>query len=248
MRRLAPALLGLCLVLALAAAPSAAPSAPSRAASTRLTVLAAASLTNVLPAIAPTPRYSFGGSDQLAAQIAQGAPADVYAAASPKFPAQLFAQRLVLKPVPFTTNRLVVVVPRANPARIRTVGDLARAGVKVVAGDATVPIGAYTRQVLTRLNLTQVLGNVVSEETDVRGILAKVALGEADAGFVYVTDARVAGSRVRTIAIPKRGQPSVRYEVAVVRASAHRAAAARFVRELLSPRGQRILARAGFGR
>ena len=216
--------------------------------STRPVVLAAASLTDVFPKIDQRPRYSFEGSDQLAAQIEQGAPADVYAAASPKYPEQLHREGLLEKPIPFTSNRLVVVVPRANPARVRTVFDLTHDGIKVVVGDASVPIGAYTRQVLARLKISKaVLGNVVSEEPDVRSILAKVALGEADAGFVYVTDAKTVPGKVRSIAIPRRGEPVVRYELGIVKRSAHRRAASAFVREVLSRRGQRLLRRAGFG-
>jgi molybdate transport system substrate-binding protein len=101
--------------------------------------------------------------------------------------------------------------------------------------------------VLARLGLSAVLRNVVSEEPDVRSILAKVALGEADAGFVYVTDARTVRTKVRAIAIPARGQPSVRYEVAVVKSSGNRTSAQAFVRRVLSPAGRRVLLRAGFG-
>jgi molybdate transport system substrate-binding protein len=213
-----------------------------------ITVFAAASLTGVLPRIDPAPRYSFAGSDQLAAQLRAGAPADVYAAASPKYPELLYRDGLVRKPVVFATNQLVVIVPRSNPAGIRSVYDLRRSGVKLVIGDPTVPIGSYTRQILDTLGITsQVLPNVVSQETDVKGIVAKVALGEADAGFVYLTDARTVASKTTTIGLPTWAQPPIRYEVAVV-ASTKRAAAARaFVQRVLSKRGRALLTRAGFG-
>ena len=215
---------------------------------TPITVLAAASLTEVFPRIDNAPRYSFAGSDQLALQIRQGAPADVYAAASPKYTQLLYRDGFVLKPVVFATNKLVVLVPRSNPARIHSVYDLRRAGVKVVIGDKSVPIGAYTRQILDALGITaDVTKNVVSEETDVKGIVSKVALDEADAGFVYRTDAKPVGSRTRTIALPAWAQPPIRYELAVVKASAHRAAARAFVRKVTSKRGRRLLQQAGFG-
>src|SRR5204862_1967994 len=119
-----------------------------------ITVYAAASLAQVLPRIDRAPRYSFAGSDQLALQLQQGAPADVYAAASPKYPELLYHQGLLRKPRVFATNRLVVLVPKANPAGIHSVYDLRRRGVKVVIGDTSVPIGTYTRQILDTLGIT----------------------------------------------------------------------------------------------
>jgi len=218
------------------------------AAGSPVTVFAAASLTNVLPRIDKGSRYSFAGSDQLALQIRQGAPADVYAAASPKHTQLLYRDGLVLKPVVFATSKLVVLVPRSNPGAVRTVYDLRREGLKIVIGDRTVPIGAYTRQILDALGIAnEVLKNVVSQEADVKGIVAKVALGEADAGFVYVTDAKPVAARTRIVALPGWAQPPIRYEIAVVKASYHRAAAAAFVRKVLSKRGRLLLARGGFG-
>ena len=215
---------------------------------TPITVLAAASLTDVFPRIAPGPRYSFAGSDQLALQIRQGAPADVYAAASPKYTQLLFRDGFVQKPVVFATNKLVVLVPRSNPAHITTVYDLRREGLKVVIGDRTVPIGSYTRQILDALGITtDVMKNVVSQETDVKGIVTKVALGEADAGFVYRTDAKPVASRTRSIALPARAQPPVRYELAVVKASSNLSAAKAFVKKVTSKRARQLLSKAGFG-
>jgi molybdate transport system substrate-binding protein len=215
---------------------------------TPITVLAAASLTQVFPRIAATPRFSFAGSDQLALQLRQGAPADVYAAASPKYTQLLYRDGFLLKPVVFATNRLILLVPKSNPASIRTVYDLRRAGVKLVIGDSTVPIGTYTRQILDTLGITAgVMKNVVSQETDVKGIGAKVALGEADAGLVYRTDAKPVASRTRTIALPDWAQPAIRYELAVVKTSAHLSAARAFVKRVVSKRGRALLAKAGFG-
>jgi molybdate transport system substrate-binding protein len=213
-----------------------------------LTVFAAASLTGVFPHIDKGERYSFAGSDQLALQIQQGAPADVYAAASPKYPELLYHGGLVRKPVVFATNRLVLIVPRSNPAHVSNVYDLRRNGLRVVIGDKSVPIGSYTRQILDTLGITNdVQKNVVSEETDVKGIVAKVVLGEADAGFVYVTDARAAGSKVRVIGLPTWAQPPIRYEIAVVKGSSRQAAARAFLKRVLSKRGRLLLKRAGFG-
>jgi molybdate transport system substrate-binding protein len=236
------------LALALAAATAALVAPAATSAGGRITVFAAASLGQVFPRIDRAPRYSFAGSDQLALQLQQGAPADVYAAASPKYPELLYRKGLLRKPRVFATNRLVVLVPKANPARIRSVYDLRRRGVKVVIGDDSVPIGSYTRQILDRLRITDdVLANVVSRETDVKGIVAKVALGEADAGFVYATDARPAARRVKTIGLPRWAQPPIRYEIAVVSATEHAAAARAFVARVLSERGRLALRRAGFG-
>jgi molybdate transport system substrate-binding protein len=215
---------------------------------TPITVLAAASLTDVFPRIAPGPRYSFAGSDQLALQIRQGAPADVYAAASPKYTQLLYRDGFVQKPVVFATNKLIVLVPRSNPAHITTVYDLRREGIKLVIGDRTVPIGSYTRQILDALGITtDVTKNVVSQETDVKGIVTKVALGEVDAGFVYLTDAKPVASRTRSIALPAWAQPPIRYELAVVKASANVAAAKAFLKKVTSKHGRQLLSKAGFG-
>jgi len=212
------------------------------------TVFAAASLTEVFPKIDKTPSYSFAGSDQLALQIRQGAPVDVYAAASPKYTQLLYRDGFVLKPVVFATNKLIILVPKSNPANITTVYDLRREGTKLVIGDKTVPIGTYTRQILDTLGITaDVTKNVVSQETDVKAILTKVALGEADAGLVYRTDAKPVASRTRAIALPDWAQPPIRYELALVKTSSHQAAARAFVKSVVSKRGRLLLVQAGFG-
>jgi molybdate transport system substrate-binding protein len=219
---------------------------PASAATPRLTVYAASSLTEVFPRIDSRPRYQLAGSDQLALQIKQGAPADVFASASPKYTDELYRRRLVERPRTFARNRLTLIVPKANPARIASVSDLVRPGVRLVLGAASVPVGKYARQVLERLGLSAALRNVASEERDVRGVVAKVVLGEADAGLVYRTDVRPVSSKVKAIAIPARGQPTVRYEIAVVKASAHLAAARAFVTRVLGEVGRGHLAAAGF--
>jgi molybdate transport system substrate-binding protein len=212
---------------------------------TRATVFAAASLTNAFPKIGPNARYSFAGSNALAAQIRQGAPADVFASANVKLPFGLYGDGHCSRPVVFTRNALVVIVPRANRKRIKTISDLKRKGVKVVIAAKGVPVGDYTLQVLQKLKLNAVLSNVVSRETDVREVLAKVALDEADAGFVYSTDARTVPKNVRTISIPPRGRPSIEYGICVVLAG-DKAAGRTFVKRVLSSTGQKILLRYGF--
>jgi molybdate transport system substrate-binding protein len=215
---------------------------------TRITVYAAASLTSVFQRIDKAPRYSFAGSDTLAAQIAQGAPADVFASASPKQAELLYHDGTVGRPVVFATNKLIVLLPSSNPTNIHSVYDLRRKGVKVIIGTPTVPVGAYTRQVLDSLGITSaVMSNVVDQEPDVKGIVAKIALGEGDAGFVYKTDARSAGKKVKTLLIPAWAQPPIRYEIAVVRKSSHRAADRAFIKRVTSLRGRRLLVEAGFG-
>ena len=215
---------------------------------TRITVYAAASLTKVFPRIDKAPRYNFAGSDMLATQIAQGAPADVFASASPKQAELLYHEGILRRPVVFATNKLIVLVPASNPAHIRSVYDLRRKGVKVIIGTPTVPVGAYTRQILDSLGITQdVMSNVVDEESDVKGIVAKIALGQGDAGLVYKTDARPAGKRVQAILIPGWAQPPIRYEIGIVRKSSRLAAARTFIKRVTSLRGRRLLVQAGFG-
>ena len=234
------ALLAVVLALVTAAASQARPAA-------RITVLAASSLTNVFPQIDAAPKYSFGGSDTLAGHIRLGAPADVFAAANSSIPDKLYSQGLVEKPVVFTTNKLVLVTPRSNPAGITSVFDLRKPGIKLIVGTPTVPVGSYTRTILKNLALTSVLSNVVSQETDVRSILGKVALGEADAGFVYITDAKTVADKVNVIRLPAWAQPPIRYEFAILKSSASRADAVAFINKVLAKAGQAKLKAAGFG-
>ena len=213
---------------------------------TGITVYAAASLTDVFPKIDSGPKYSFAGSNTLAAQITLGAPADVFASANTTLPAQLFARGLVQKPVVFTRNRLVLVVPTSNPAGIHTVYDLRESGIKLVIAAPAVPVGAYTLQVLKQMGLTSVLSNVVSRESDVRSVLSKVALGEADAGFVYSTDAKTVPGKVTVLKVPAWAQPKVTYSLAIVSASGNKAAAQQFINEVLSKAGQKTMLAYGF--
>ena len=229
-------------VLALAVAATAA----ADTAATQPTVFAAASLTDAFPKIAPHARYSFAGSNALAAQIRQGAPADVFASANTALPLALHADGLCSKPVVFTRNTLVLIVPRSNPAGIHGVYDLRRKGIKLVIADKGVPVGSYTLQVLKNMGLSGVLKNVVSRETDVREVLAKVALGEADAGFVYSTDARTVPKKVLVRKIPAWAQPKVQYGICIVSRSSTKPAAQAFVKRVMGPAGQKILLSYGF--
>ncbi len=214
----------------------------------RPVVLAAASLTEVLPRIEPEAAYSFGSSNSLAEQIRRGAPIDVYLSASPIYTQALHREGLVRKPVAFATNSLVIIVPRSNPARIKTIYDLARRPkLKLVVAGPKVPIGLYTREVLKRLRLLRVLKKTVSLEPDVKGIVGKVALGQADAGFVYLTDVAPVASRARAIRIPAKAQPTVVYELAIATKPHDVEAAQDFVISVLGPDGRRELRAARFG-
>jgi molybdate transport system substrate-binding protein len=212
----------------------------------KLTVYAAASLTNVFPQIDASPQYSFGGSNTLAAQIQLGAPADVFASANTALPLQLYQKGLCTQPVVFTRNTLVLIIPKSNPAGIRSVYDLQKPGVKLDVAAVGVPVGSYTRQILKNMALTSVLNNVVSNETDVREVLAKVALGEADAGFVYSTDAKTVPGQVTVLKLPAWAQPKVQYGICIVKSSSNAVAAQAFVRKVLSKAGQAKLLAAGF--
>jgi molybdate transport system substrate-binding protein len=212
------------------------------------TVLAAASLAEALPKIDASARASFGGSNQLAQQARQGLPFDVFLSASPVYTKALFADGLVRRPVPFATNSLVLIVPKGNPAGIASVADLARRSkLRLVVAGPKVPIGLYTREVLKRLALLRVLRKTVSLEPDVKGIVAKVSLGEADAGFVYATDVRPVAGKVRVVSIPARAQPTVIYEAAIAAEPESLAAAQSFVIALLGSDGRKVLRAAGFG-
>jgi molybdate transport system substrate-binding protein len=202
-----------------------------------------------MPQIDPRARYTFGGSGALEIDIERGAPADVFAAASPKQPAQLYAKALVDRPVEFATNRLVLIVPKVNPAHITSVNDITRPGVKLVICNATVPCGNYARTALKNLAITAVaMKNVVSQTADVTQTVAEVALGQADAGFVYITDAKAADGKVTVVQLPAKAKPLAKDYIAVVKAAHDPAAARAFVATVLSPAGQAKLRAAGFGK
>jgi molybdate transport system substrate-binding protein len=213
-----------------------------------LTVSAAASLKTAFLAYHSGNRYSFAGSDVLAAQIKAGARPDVYAAANTKLPQQLYRAGLLDKPVVFAGNRLVIAVP-AGKTKVRSLADLAKPGVTIAAGSASVPIGSYTHQVLGRLpqpEAKKILANIRSNEPDVAGVVGKLSQDAVDAGFVYVTDVKAAGKKLTAIDLPAKLQPSVAYAAAVVKGSKLHHKASGFVKGLLTGGGAATLRQAGF--
>jgi molybdate transport system substrate-binding protein len=193
-------------------------------------------------------RLSFGGSDELAAQVRQGVRPDVLAAANTAIPEDLHDAGLLSDPVEFATNRLVIAVPRGSD--VRETADLRRDGMKLVIGSESVPIGSYTRDVLDRLPGGEgelILGNVRSNEPDVRGIVGKLTQGAADAGFTYVTDVAAAGESLEAIPLPPAVEPDVTYAAGVVRGAEQPELARRFVDGLVDGRCADALADAGFG-
>jgi molybdate transport system substrate-binding protein len=196
--------------------------------------------------VRPAPRFSFAGSDQLAAQIQQGVKPDVFASANTKLPDQLYAKGLVEKPRVFAGNRLVLAVPAHS--KVKSVADAAKPGVTVAIGSASVPIGAYTRQVLGKLGAqgAAILKNVRSEEPDVKGVVGKLTQGAVDAGFVYITDVDAAEGQLHAVDLPPDASPTVAYGIAVVKGAKHPQAARRFIAGIMGAKGQRVLKDAGF--
>ena len=209
-----------------------------------LVVFAASSLSGVVDEIDPDAQLVFGGSKDLAAQIRDGANAGVFLSASAKPVDELRDQGLVGAPTVFASNRLVIVVPAKNEADITHIVDLTRAGVKLVLGAEGVPIGDYARESLELAGLGAALENVVSLEDDVKGVVGKVALGEADAGIVYATDLVAAGDNVLSFPISDYFQPKIRYYAAIVSPGSD--AAERYLDKLLGTDGQAALRSAGF--
>lgn len=239
--------------------------APVDKSPSRLTVFAAASLTETFTEI--TAEFeanhsgvevllNFAGSQALRLQIEQGARADVFASANQQHADALLANHLIEKPVIFTHNQLVVIVPVANPGSVETLADLTQPGLKLILAVPTAPIGHYSRQTLEKLDAnpalgsdfsTQVLNNLVSEEDNVKGVVAKVQLGEADAGIVYASDVTPAvADDLTTLGIPSEFNMVADYPIAVVSDSSQPDLAQQFIDFVLSPQGQVILAKNGF--
>jgi molybdate transport system substrate-binding protein len=219
------------------------------ASASALNVYAAASLRDVFEQIDTAPTFNFAGSNVLQTQIQNGAPADVFASASPQEAQALFKAGNCERPVTFATNKLIMIVPKANPGGVRSVYSLRKGGLRVAIGTPGVPIGSYTRSVLKRLGLTKALAkNTVSQESNVAGIVSKVGLGSADVGFAYVTDGKIASDRVTAIKLPTYAQPPVRYQICVVRRSGVDANGAKaFITKVRSDAGRGKLKTAGFG-
>ena len=209
-----------------------------------LLVFAASSLSGVADEIDPAAEVVFGGSNDLAAQIRDGADADIFLSASKTPLEDLRADGTVEQPVEFASNRLVLVVPADNPSGATALVDLTRAGMKIVLGAEGVPIGDYAREALAAAGLEEALAQVVSLEEDVKGVLGKVALGETDAGIVYATDARAAGDDVRSFSIPDRYQPNIQYFAATVTPPSTEGR--EYLERLLGAEGRAALSRAGF--
>lgn len=240
---------------------------PSRAETpeTTLTVFAAASLTDAFEAIAAayeaahpgiTIQLNLAGSQQLVQQLRLGAPGDVFASANAvRMQAAVEAGRVASEAVQvFAQNQLVVITPADNPARIEQLADLAEPGLRLVLADAAVPAGRYTALFLEKASSAlgasyeaRVRANVASFEQNVRAVLTKVLLGEADAGIVYTSD--VAGAdaaHLGRLAIPEALNVTASYPIAPVLDSAHPEAARAFVAFVRSPDGRQFLARYGF--
>ncbi|MVN86962.1 molybdate ABC transporter substrate-binding protein [Deinococcus sp. HMF7620] len=228
-----------------------------------LTVFAASSLTDAFTELGRAfdartghkTTFQFAGSQALRTQLDQGARADVYASANTAQFDPLVKSGVVNPGQFFVSNRLAIIVPRSNTA-VTTMQDLARPGVKLVIADKAVPVGDYTRRMLSAVDGSRAYGtdfsaralrNVVSEEPNVRQVALKVQLGEADAAVVYQTDVTPAlKPSVRVIPLPTRFNQSASYPIGTVKASANAGAAQAFVSFVLSSDGQKILKKWGF--
>lgn len=231
-----------------------------------LTVFVAASLTGAFGEIGDlyqnatgeTVIQNFDGSQMLRTQIENGAYADVFASANKKHMDALMAKGLMdnSSVITLLTNRMAVIVPKSNPGEINDLADLAKPGIKIVIGNSEVPVGNYARQVLDKLAAdpglreeykTKVLDNIVSEETTVSLVVSKVALGEADAGFAYVSDVTpLMRSEVDVIEIPDENNVVAQYFIGVLRESEHPEKAQSFIDFVMSSQGSEVLARYGF--
>ena len=232
------------------AAPSSAP-APAQL-SGSVTVFAAASLQEAFGTIGrqfqaahPGVRvtFSFGASSTLAQQIISGAPADVFASASPKNMQQIVSAGDASSPATFASNVMEVAVPADNPGHVSSVADLAKPPVKVALCQPQVPCGVVAAEVFRNARLTV---RPVTLQPDVKSVLTQVELGDVDAGMVYVTDVRAAGTKVKGVVIPANENASTAYPIATVSKSGNLAAAKAFEAYVLSPAGQSALTAAGF--
>jgi molybdate transport system substrate-binding protein len=193
-------------------------------------------------------RFSFAGSDALAAQIEQGVKPDVFAAANTKLPEQLYQKGLVEKPTVFAGNELVLAVP-ASGGKVHSLQDLSKSGVNVAIGEKDVPVGAYTQTVLAKMPEAQrkaILANVRSEEPDVSGVTGKLTQGAVDAGFLYISDVRATNGRLKAIRLPSNLQPQVAYGVAIVKGAKQPKQAQAFIDGLRNGAGEQALKNAGF--
>jgi molybdate transport system substrate-binding protein len=214
-----------------------------------LNVYAATSLTNVMPEIERDVSCSFGGSNTLQLQVERGAPADLFLSAEPNEAQALYREGRCQRPVTFATNKLVLIVRQGDPKQIGSIYGLRKGGFKLSVGNPSVPIGDSTRRLLRRLRMSSALtANSVSQQSNVGQVLSQVAFGGADAGFVYVTDARTQPDRIDALYVPQWAQPAVRYQgCVVVRDGADTAGAQALLDDIRSSRGRGLLRRFGFG-
>jgi molybdate transport system substrate-binding protein len=187
--------------------------------------------------------FSFGPSSGLATQITSGAPADVFASAAVSNMDQVVKAGDAATPSDFAKNVMEVAVPPANPAGVKSVNNLAKSSVKVALCQAQVPCGVTAAKVFKKASLTV---KPVTLETDVKSVLTKVELGDVDAGMVYVTDVRAAGSKVKGVKIPADENASTTYPIATITKSSHQSTAKAFVAYVLSPAGEKVLKADGF--
>lgn len=193
-------------------------------------------------------RFSFAGSDDLAAQIRQGVIPDVYAAANTELPDALAEDGFLQEPRAFVTNELVIGVPADS--EIDDVADLEQPDVRIAIGDEDVPIGGYSREAIAELGpgpLQAILANVASNEPDVGGIVAKLTQGAVDAGFVYRSDVAASSTRLTAVPLPDAIEPDVAYGIAVTIEAEHPELAQSFVDSVRIGEGQRTLLGFGFG-
>ena len=183
--------------------------------------------------------FSFGASSTLATQITSGAPADVFASASPKNMQQVVTAGYASNPVNFVKNVMEIAVPPSDPAHVASVSDLAKSSVKVALCQPQVPCGATAAMVFKNAKITV---KPVTLQPDVKSVLTQVELGNVDAGMVYVTDVHAAGAKVRGVVIPAGVNASTEYPIAALSKSGNSAAAQAFVAYVLSPAGQSMLA------
>jgi molybdate transport system substrate-binding protein len=187
--------------------------------------------------------FSFGASSALAEQIKSGAPADVFASASPKNMDQVVGAGDASDPKVFATNEMEIATPPSNPAHVASVNDLAKSSVKTALCQPQVPCGSVAQQVFTNAKITV---KPVTLEPDVKSVLSKVQLGEVDAGMVYVTDVKAAGEKVKGVEIADDVNASTDYPIASLTKSGNAAVAYAFVDMVLSPAGDSVLTAAGF--
>jgi molybdate transport system substrate-binding protein len=230
-----------------------------------LTVFAAASLTGAFQEIGKefetanpgvNVRFNFAGSQILRTQLEQGGSADVFASADHKNMDLVITDNLVnaIANQDFVTNKLIVILPASNPGNVETLADMSRIGLKLILADSSVPAGNYARQILTKMSVdpmygadfsANVLANVVSNETDVKQVVAKVELGEADTGIVYISDA-IAAPDLVTIAIPDNFNVTAHYPIAILTNAPEPQLAEAFIAYIMSPNGQAVMSKWGF--